>query len=208
MMDDFDWSFRNERIVIPNQSAIAVYEGGDGFVVIRHEGHYDQSEDALVFVNKAQCAPLAFALLREAGLSSDRPLIPQIAKLCAASPPFDMDEAGRFFEALESELAEEDECAGPIRKSIARMMADRPDIDWLKVQEDATEAGLSDDPEVESEDAAPDKPKDATAAERQRRHRQKKRDEDHKHRDVTRDTVTFNRDMAERARPFALVAAE
>ena len=135
---DFDWSPNGDdcaSIVVPDQAAIAVYSNPRGEVCIRQDGHAFQSEDPYIVVRKGHCAALAFALLREAGLSSRRPLAPQIAELMAAPAPFDMREAGRFFKALDDELADgdRDTQSGPIRRDLARMMVERPDIRWDRV---------------------------------------------------------------------------
>jgi hypothetical protein len=137
---DFDWNPTGEdaeHIVVPDQASIAVYRNARNEIVILQDGHLFQGEDQTVIVRGGHVAALAFALLREAGLSSRKPLAPQIAELMAAPAPFDMKEAGRLFAALENELAdsEGEPQPGPIRKDVARMMAERPDIAWPRVFE-------------------------------------------------------------------------
>ena len=134
----FDWSCDGkdaDSIIVRGFGSVAVYTNKHDAVVIRQEDPYDPSEDHYIYLNRAQVPALALAMLSEAGIALSRPLKPQLAELTAQ--PFAMKQAANFFKALSDELTDGDDMQpGPIRRDIARMMAERPDINWSLVLAD------------------------------------------------------------------------
>jgi hypothetical protein len=59
---EFDWH-RDPDVVVPDQSAVAVYENTSGAIVIRQQGHYPD-DDQWVIIQRENLAPLIAALQR------------------------------------------------------------------------------------------------------------------------------------------------
>ena len=84
--DDFDWSADNPDLVTERQPAIAVYENAGGSISIRQEADWNEDQDPVIIVTKANVTDLVQALLRVAGVScrgSSRLLSPPPAPTAA-----------------------------------------------------------------------------------------------------------------------------
>ncbi|WP_076859381.1 hypothetical protein [Bradyrhizobium mercantei] len=149
--DDFDWD-DTVVTVIPEQPQTAVYTNADGQVVVRQ--HCWPDGDDLVLISPSYAIMVALAILRAAGHNDV-----EFVRACGG---------GGYEDVEVPEL--------PQRRSVEKLTAARPDIDWGKVNADFNkfESG----------------PKDPKAAERQRRRREKLRDSHGKSVTAERDTVT------------------
>jgi hypothetical protein len=117
--NDFDWNPGNPDLVVERQPAIAVYENAGGAITIRREREWDEDDDVIIVVTKANVPAFVRAILRAS--ESDLELVRSLGN-------------GAYEDV-------------------------RPFIDWQPANADS--GGATERP----------KPKDPTAAERQRRSR-------------------------------------
>lgn len=66
-MSEFDWS-ADDSVVCHEQPAFAIYENGQGQVVIRAERRWDEEQDPFITINKEYIVAAAYALLEAADL--------------------------------------------------------------------------------------------------------------------------------------------
>jgi hypothetical protein len=60
--DDFDWSIKNEDVVLPEQRATAVHYNQWGQIIIRQEGDFDDEHDPWLIVSHSNVPKLIEAL--------------------------------------------------------------------------------------------------------------------------------------------------
>ena len=73
----FDWKTIEDDIVVPEQSAIAVYHNPKGAIVLRQAGQYGPDEDTTIVLHPSHALSLARAILDRAGL--DMEIVPLTA---------------------------------------------------------------------------------------------------------------------------------
>ncbi|MCA6102350.1 hypothetical protein [Bradyrhizobium australafricanum] len=164
MSGDFDWN--GPDVVLEHQPRTAVFTNDRGQVVIRQEGSLDPDEDVWVFFDPSNALSLCKAVLEAAGLDNI-----EFVRNCG----------GLSYEDVEL----------PARPSRAEQMkASRPDINWASAEAEFArfEARQKDDESNSDCRIDPKIRKDRTAAERQRRRREKLRHG--KSVTAERDTVT------------------
>ncbi|HEV2680921.1 MAG TPA: hypothetical protein VGV14_10515 [Rhodanobacter sp.] len=61
----FDWYSDDGRVLVPNQSATAVYWGPGENIVIRQESRFEDEEDVAVVLNKTAARAIALRVLYE-----------------------------------------------------------------------------------------------------------------------------------------------
>jgi hypothetical protein len=59
----FDWSHKNQDVIVPEQRSLAIYTNNFGQAVIRVERHWDQESDPYIVIDHAHI-PAVIAALR------------------------------------------------------------------------------------------------------------------------------------------------
>jgi hypothetical protein len=59
----FDWSHKNQDVILPEQRSLAVYKNNFGQAVIRVEQHWDEESDPYIVIDHAHI-PAVIAALR------------------------------------------------------------------------------------------------------------------------------------------------
>ena len=70
--DGFDWSYKNQDVIVPEQRSLAIYKNNFGQAVIRVERNWDEEADPFVAIDYTQIPAIIAALRAIADEPLDR----------------------------------------------------------------------------------------------------------------------------------------
>lgn len=70
-MSDFDWLDEKDSVIVPHQSAIAVYANSNGDCVIRSQKDWNEDDDPYVVIAKKNIPSVIAALQKYLSESAD-----------------------------------------------------------------------------------------------------------------------------------------
>jgi hypothetical protein len=70
--DNFDWSYKNRDVIVPEQRSLAIYKNNFGQAVLRVERYWDEESDPFIVIDHAQIPGVIAALRAIADEPLDR----------------------------------------------------------------------------------------------------------------------------------------